>query len=961
MAGLHRTAAQLKPSVLSRCERANVLATVTSSQLVGRNRRAQQSLPEVFLKQINRENDGIYILVMELNAFLRGPLDNLAACREVITTLGNLGSVIYDSGGTGNPEASPQAFAKANKAAGTFVALGGADALVEIIYRLPSSMSNITETTGQRRHATRVALQQAKILNETIGVTRELIFIYNHLADSGRCGSDRFLLHLFLNLLKGHTFDTTVGLLEEILSTRPVPFCLDKVVGIHGILRSFSIRQLALFTRIFALLVFEPESAKEAAASNKKTHNSKAAAADESDDSDFAVFSSPTTQQSVANPLAQESSSPGSPTTSAISPSGNAKHHTTPSSSSRTRKKATQCGPTRIPLLVDKGARRRKACNIVDRNQAVLVFCPGLLRRMVALLEMAIEAYPATHAYQNSMSQSENLNPTQQMLMMFSSSAPANGGYDWADYDEPGMGAPDSSELSARQTVSDTFDGLGSGSITSMLMAIREAMEQNGFDSSSQIAEEVAAEAVANEIDEMNTLSAARGGNGPTPPRANVKQMTISAHLVEILFTVGILCAGKGRHDLQERLMTMNLGSILNRLFGVLNWEFEPRQDHGPHGEGCQCNPTSAVKVQFLRVTHNFCERDDMFRAHKLQVLSKKQCEARETIRRLLSSGKVDAALECVRVVALDKDGDKGLLQKLIGLLINQTEDAYAGYRFWLATCVESFLRLAPVEDQLIVSSTPGLFEHLVKDLTESVGADCHGLQTNFDLLGELVKFNSLGLAKLDSTLDEKTFLKLFDVVFRNLVDSNVFIRSLLLTCEFESIPAEDFQHDGFETRRFLGTFAQNTRFRFFLQEQRLKLFGNLCTVIEVGDISQENLCCLNTTLMILVFAHRKGEMKVFIDSLSDLEKQWNSPGSVLTNFRRLLWFWRRYYFSRGHDRVSLENSSRIPFPEYVFIVDILCADDDSTPCSLFKSKQWAKEWDYLAERTRRLGGRSGM
>jgi hypothetical protein len=53
-----------------------------------------------------------------------------------------------------------------------------------------------------------------------------------------------------------------------------------------------------------------------------------------------------------------------------------------------------------------------------------------------------------------------------------------------------------------------------------------------------------------------------------------------------------------------------------------------------------------------------------------------------------------------------------------------------------------------------------------------------------------------------------------------------------------------------------------------------------------------------------------------------------------MLNFRELLWFWREYYLRRGRDRLSIEFSSRIAFPYWIGLVDILCKDDGS-PSSL--------------------------
>ena len=57
----------------------------------------------------------------------------------------------------------------------------------------------------------------------------------------------------------------------------------------------------------------------------------------------------------------------------------------------------------------------------------------------------------------------------------------------------------------------------------------------------------------------------------------------------------------------------------------------------------------------------------------------------------------------------------------------------------------------------------------------------------------------------------------------------------------------------------------------------------------------------------------------------------------VMSNFRELLWFWREYYLRRGRDRLSIEFSSRIPFPYWLDLVDLLCKDDAS-PTSLVRN-----------------------
>jgi hypothetical protein len=886
-------------------------------------------------------------IVQEINAFLRVPSGKKFAdsesCRNLILTLKNLSTQIFESGspygggGSGGDEQameeedgddgegganSEPPFSRGNRIAGIFVSLGGCQLLMDIVMRVPlaNTLPQAPGASNVRRD--RHTLQQTKVVNETMGLLREIIFVFPQLAKTRMFGSEKFILYLFDQLLSGHTFDATVGLLEEIISTRKEIFLLDRVPRIHQILLGLSQRQLTLFCRVLALVVFEPDLAP-----GKKDEK------EGEDDSDAPLSPSTPTggqgdrtmamdaeraDEKGAMGLFNEPNAPGSPSTpTKLSPGYRDAIGGSPKKTKKRRK---------ISLLEDRGANARKGLNAIDRNHACVISCPKLLDRLVKLIFTAVTALPAAEHYRHNMNNTPYMN--QQMLMMLTEQNSTN---DWEeDRDEEGA-----STLSNTERLSNTIEGLGSGSISSMIMAMREAMQLNGFN------------------DPGASSSGESGGGGGSNVRVDIRQITLSTHLVEILFVVAIIAAGKRRNDVQRRLMNLNLGVILNDLYDSLNWDFEPRQNHGPHGPGCQCNTSSAVKIQFLRLTHNFCERTDTFRKHKLQLLSEAQLVARKQIRDCLRMHEHDEALGLAAQASQTSNAPQGLLSKLLKLLMAQKEDAYAGYRFWMCTSVEAFLRLGPIEDQLLVASTPGFLEHLVTDIINMVGADCHGLQTNFDLLGEIVKFNSLVLVMIDRILDEDKFRRFMDVVSSHLVDSNVFIRSLIITLEFEKMRGSkrSVGSSGSKsirsTREYVGTVAQTTKFFKYLAESKLRLFSNLCTLIDVMQVSQENLCCLNTTIIVLIFARREGVLHHYVQSLRDLEAQWNSPGSVITNFRRLLWFWRRYYHSKGHDRLSLENSARIPFAEYLETVDIVCADDNS-PCALCKNPQWESEWEYL-------------
>jgi len=377
---------------------------------------------------------------------------------------------------------------------------------------------------------------------------------------------------------------------------------------------------------------------------------------------------------------------------------------------------------------------------------------------------------------------------------------------------------------------------------------------------------------------------------------------------------------------------------------------------------------------------------------------------------------------------------------------------------------------------------------HLVEDIT-SERLHCAGsLQTSFDLLGELCKGNHDVLGLLVSNLDEEGFRKFMSVAAANLVDSNVFIRSLWLTLErlsaanrqiplhFDSSLVRDRQanwssHNGPSTRYYLthswwdttgvsidedesktagdesgdlerpsdwfptselvetygvlpwdqrllpthspglnnsvghfgwvfspqgeslsaATFEPNTmeRLSWFLAANQARLLRDLLGVVDLRNINHENICCLNTAVVITIFAHRRRKLAPLLNELSqmndeekeskrravapspnnasnsdidrafmnamrylDLEgetpsyarrasisrrdtlannsQQIGDRTDVMRNFREVLWFWFEYYSHRGRDRLSLEFSSHLRFQEWMQVVCRLTADDNS-------------------------------
>ncbi|GMF44357.1 unnamed protein product [Phytophthora fragariaefolia] len=393
-----------------------------------------------------------------------------------------------------------------------------------------------------------------------------------------------------------------------------------------------------------------------------------------------------------------------------------------------------------------------------------------------------------------------------------------------------------------------------------------------------------------------------------------MKSIVLAPYRVEVLFVLCTLLNGKRKVDFQERLAEMGLVKTLNTMFDKFQWDttVPPNPAHEPlHGPGCDCSLDASLKIQFLRLIHNFCDRDYSDNSSKLLLLSEHEMQL------MNDGGSTPINLS---------HSNKGLLTKIIHALIEQPVDSI--YRFWLASCVEAFLRRAAPYEQLFVARTP-LLQALITEILSGGAYRSQGsFQSAFDLLGEMTKGNWETLQLFHGLLNNTQFAAFMEVVILNLVDSNVFIRSMLLSSEkFAKQPqtgtfglVDDFEMD---------------RMSDFLTVNLVRLLRDLMTIVTMDDINHENICCLNTAIVILVFQHRRNRLPVILEALRDHEEVSGKQGYVCNNFRGLLWFWIQYYTPRGRDRLGLEHSSEVKFEEWRHVVSLLCADDGSSTALL--------------------------
>jgi hypothetical protein len=282
----------------------------------------------------------------------------------------------------------------------------------------------------------------------------------------------------------------------------------------------------------------------------------------------------------------------------------------------------------------------------------------------------------------------------------------------------------------------------------------------------------------------MDPASGRNRSNQRKTPKEAKRQLifhgtVLAPHLVEILFVLCTLLSGRRKVEVQDMLSRMGFGRVLLTMFERLSWDAPPFAGVNPlehvHGPGCDCNPESAFRVQFLRLLHNYYDRDFQGNPIKFELLTPTEVEV---LTQTLSGSSPSSS--AVRYPPLGIAEGAGIMGRVMAVMQREPTDSL--YRFWLSSCLEAFLRGTGPRDQVYVARG-GVLEYTTKMVIEAGQRSANNiLQTAFDFLGELVKANRYSLQMLADCFDEKSFGQFAEVVLSNLVDSNVFIRSLYMS-----------------------------------------------------------------------------------------------------------------------------------------------------------------------------------
>ncbi|KFM66261.1 Short transient receptor hypothetical channel 4-associated protein, partial [Stegodyphus mimosarum] len=399
-------------------------------------------------------------------------------------------------------------------------------------------------------------------------------------------------------------------------------------------------------------------------------------------------------------------------------------------------------------------------------------------------------------------------------------------------------------------------------------------------------------------------------------------ELTFRADAVCVL---GLLLVGRHRKEVQKELAELQLIPQLSDLFDHFIWRSSAR-DHTRlpgHNSSCECSPEVALKIQVLRLIHSFCDHSD----YKHVMLSWREYSELQALEETPSSSPVPPGLSrdlmCV--------GMKGLLSKIVEVM--KKESGASTFRFWLSRAIESYLRgsFSSADQDFLLRRN--LLQHVVGNLLASTVRHKEVRQSSFDLLGELIKFNFKAFIELNKQMHSiAKQKKLLYLMNNNLVDSNMFLRSLILS--YESFASSDDVD--------LKSFAE--RLCFLLShvgsiKVRVHYLQKLLSLINIHSLTQENVSCLNTALVILMFGLKKGELPKYLQILATNQDNCfvatSEHAGILDNLRDLLLFWQEHYLQKDKDCTILERSSRIPFQEWRDAVSLLTKEDTQNPCCI--------------------------
>ncbi|XP_032930681.1 short transient receptor potential channel 4-associated protein isoform X1 [Catharus ustulatus] len=402
----------------------------------------------------------------------------------------------------------------------------------------------------------------------------------------------------------------------------------------------------------------------------------------------------------------------------------------------------------------------------------------------------------------------------------------------------------------------------------------------------------------------------------------SMKIMHEIMYKLEVLYVLCVLLMGRQRNQVHKMIAEFRLIPGLNNLFDKLIWRKHSASAlvlHG-HNQNCDCSPDITLKIQFLRLLQSFSDHHE----NKYLLLNSQELNELSAISHKANIPEVDAVVNTDR--SLVCDGKRGLLTRLLQVM--KKEPAESSFRFWQARAVESFLRgTTSYADQMFLLKR-GLLEHILYCIVDSECKSRDVLQSYFDLLGELMKFNIDAFKRFNKYINTDEKFQIFlNQINSSLVDSNMLVRCITLSLDRFENQSDAKVAEVLSECRLLSYMSQ--------MSMRMSFLFRLINIIHVQTLTQENVSCLNTSLVILMLARRKEKLPFYLRTLQQMEYTEKYPGFILNNFHSLLRFWQQHYLNKDKDSTCLENSSCISFTYWKETVSILLSPDRTSPCAI--------------------------
>lgn len=373
--------------------------------------------------------------------------------------------------------------------------------------------------------------------------------------------------------------------------------------------------------------------------------------------------------------------------------------------------------------------------------------------------------------------------------------------------------------------------------------------------------------------------------------------------LTEILFILGNILMSRRKIEVQKSMHSLQfLQTALFPLFHVTFKSAEFFQESTMH----ENDALHTLRIQLMRNFIQIVERDspfnecrNLFTTPKEVQVFKKVFSKFMSLNGLNVPSSLDSFSDNPEVIGKQLDGvkpneamaqkdidyfsknnemkdipheQKGVLSIVINCLNKCNKND--GLVFWIYSFFESYLR-GNTAKYRVIAMYLGLSKSIIELISDTSVTKKNNIQIAFDLLGELVKYNQHNFLLLNTIIKNNPQRQEFlDRLLGNIVDTNVFLRSFILT-----IQKFDETKPRLEEKKFRSKFQEFTSklepksqpkgivlyedlfLGLFLKERQNEILQKLLDSVNVMNLGQENICCINSALIILFVQDSKSQM----------------------------------------------------------------------------------------------------